>query len=254
MSLPLVVHADLSPLGMYLNAGPVVQAIMLGLVAASVTAWTVCLAKGWELVQAQRRLRRELALLRRTAHFDDAWQLLGKARSPAGDLLAEAYDELARAQSLPDPAGLAARIRLRLERITVACARDMGQGIGVLASIGSTAPFVGLMGTVWGIMNSFIGIAESQTTNLAVVAPGIAEALLATALGLIAAIPAVVIYNALVRGTASYNADVRALCIQVLLLVNREVEMRRETMCGPVDETLAAAGAEREPTHEVDVG
>ena len=95
--------------------------------------------------------------------------------------------------------GFKERIALRLERVEAAMSRRIARGTGVLATIGATAPFVGLFGTVWGIMNSFIGISEAQTTNLAVVAPGIAEALLATALGLVAAIPAVVIYNHLAR-------------------------------------------------------
>ena len=95
--------------------------------------------------------------------------------------------------------GLKERVALRLERVEAAMSRRIARGTGVLATIGATAPFVGLFGTVWGIMNSFIGISEANTTNLAVVAPGIAEALLATALGLVAAIPAVVIYNHLTR-------------------------------------------------------
>ena len=93
---------------------------------------------------------------------------------------------------------------------------------GVLATIGATAPFVGLFGTVWGIMNAFIGISEAHTTNLAVVAPGIAEALLATALGLVAAIPAVVIYNHLTRSIAGYRALLGDASVMVMLLVSRE--------------------------------
>mgnify|MGYP002716936184 CR=1 FL=1 len=98
----------------------------------------------------------------------------------------------------------------------------LAAGTGVLATIGSTAPFVGLFGTVWGIMNSFIGISEAQTTNLAVVAPGIAEALLATAIGLVAAIPAVVIYNHLTRSIAGYRALLGDASVMVMLLVSRE--------------------------------
>ena len=94
---------------------------------------------------------------------------------------------------------------MRLERVEAAMTRQISRGTGILATIGATAPFVGLFGTVWGIMNAFIGISESHTTNLAVVAPGIAEALLATAFGLVAAIPAVVIYNHLARVIAGYR-------------------------------------------------
>ncbi len=101
-------------------------------------------------------------------------------------------------------------------------ARRIARGTGVLATIGATAPFVGLFGTVWGIMNSFIGISEAHTTNLAVVAPGIAEALLATAMGLIAAIPAVVIYNHLVRMISAYRALLSDASAQVMLMISRD--------------------------------
>ena len=104
--------------------------------------------------------------------------------------------------------------------------RQIARGTGVLATIGATAPFVGLFGTVWGIMNAFIGISESHTTSLAVVAPGIAEALLATALGLVAAIPAVVIYNHLVRGIANYRALLGDASAQLMLLVSRQRDHR----------------------------
>jgi biopolymer transport protein ExbB len=109
--------------------------------------------------------------------------------------------------TVDDRDGLKERVASRLERLEAGAGRCMLKGTGMLATIGSTAPFVGLFGTVWGIMNSFIGISRSQTTNLAVVAPGIAEALLATALGLAAAIPAVVIYNHFARQVAGYRAQ-----------------------------------------------
>ena len=112
----------------------------------------------------------------------------------------------------------------RLERIEQGASRKMARGTGVLATIGSTAPFVGLFGTVWGIMDSFIGISKAHTTNLAVVAPGIAEALLATALGLVAAIPAVIIYNVLARSTAQYRALLGDASAQVMKLVSRDLE------------------------------
>jgi biopolymer transport protein ExbB len=111
-----------------------------------------------------------------------------------------------------------------LARLEVAAARDMNKGTGLLATIGSTAPFVGLFGTVWGIMNSFIGISRAQTTNLAVVAPGIAEALLATAIGLFAAIPAVIIYNQFARSIGSYRALLGDASAEVLRLVSRDLD------------------------------
>ena len=100
----------------------------------------------------------------------------------------------------------------------------MARGTGILATIGSTAPFVGLFGTVWGIMNSFIGISEAQTTNLAVVAPGIAEALLATALGLVAAIPAVVFYNVLARALGGYKLRLAEVAAGIERLVGRDLD------------------------------
>ena len=120
--------------------------------------------------------------------------------------------------------GIKERIASRLERIEAARARRMLRGTSVLATIGATAPFVGLFGTVWGIMNSFIGISKSHTTNLAVVAPGIAEALLATAFGLAAAIPAVVIYNMFARWIAGYRAQLGDASAEVLRLASRELD------------------------------
>ena len=125
--------------------------------------------------------------------------------------------------------GIKERVASRLHRLEVAAGRRMARGTGVLATIGSTAPFVGLFGTVWGIMNSFIGISQSQTTNLAVVAPGIAEALLATATGLIAAIPAVVIYNIFARSIGAYRASLADLSAAIQRLVSRELDRRGGT-------------------------
>jgi biopolymer transport protein ExbB len=126
-----------------------------------------------------------------------------------------------------DPAGIKDRIASRLHRLEAAFARRATRGTGLLATIGSTSPFVGLFGTVWGIMNSFIGISQSHTTSLAVVAPGIAEALLATATGLVAAIPAVVIYNVFARATGGYRADLASLSALVQRLASRELDMPR---------------------------
>ena len=130
--------------------------------------------------------------------------------------------------SAPDPAGVKERVASHLTRIEAAAGRGIARGTGVLATIGSTAPFVGLFGTVWGIMNSFIGISKAQTTNLAVVAPGIAEALLATAIGLVAAIPAVIIYNQFARWTAGYRALVGDTSAHVQRLVSRDMDRAAE--------------------------
>ena len=135
-------------------------------------------------------------------------------------------DEWAAALAEAGDHGVKERVESQLERIEAVAGRRMGRGTGVLATIGSTAPFVGLFGTVWGIMNSFIGISESQTTNLAVVAPGIAEALLATAIGLVAAIPAVVIYNVFARGITGYRLRLANAAAGVRQLVSRDLDFR----------------------------
>lgn len=215
---------DLSPWGMYQNADVVVQGVMLGLLLASVITWTIGLAKGLELLGARRRLRGELADFKGLRSLDQAAELAHAKHSFSAVLIEDAQDELRLSANLAEKDGIKERVSFRLERLVAASGRQMSVGTGVLATIGSTSPFVGLFGTVWGIMNSFIGIAESQTTNLAVVAPGIAEALLATALGLVAAIPAVVIYNVFARSIAGYKAQVADISAQVLLLVSRDLD------------------------------
>lgn len=215
---------DLSPWGMYQNADIVVKSVMIGLLLASVLTWTVWLAKSVELTVARRRLRRELPTLKAARTLKEAGNSMNGEACISHRLVQDALDEVKLSGSVRETDGIKERVSFRLERLVAACGRQMSMGTGILATIGSTAPFVGLFGTVWGIMNSFIGIAKSQTTNLAVVAPGIAEALLATALGLVAAIPAVVIYNAFARSIASYKAQVADASAQVLLLVSRDLD------------------------------
>ncbi|MCY1504782.1 tonB-system energizer ExbB [compost metagenome] len=219
----LLAH-DLSPWGMYQNADIVVKAVMIGLALASVLTWTVWIAKGFELIAAKRRLRRELATLKSARTLNEAGDKVSNGNCVSRLLVQDAQEELKLSTNTREKEGIKERVSFRLERLVAASGRQMSQGTGVLATIGSTAPFVGLFGTVWGIMNSFIGIAKSQTTNLAVVAPGIAEALLATALGLVAAIPAVVIYNVFARSIAGYKAQVSDASAQVLLLVSRDLD------------------------------
>jgi biopolymer transport protein ExbB len=217
---------DLSPLGMYQSADWVVKSVMIGLLFASVVTWTVWLAKSIELVLAKRSARRALAILASARSLDDAARELGKAKGPFGELVRATILELQMSADGMEREGVLARIASRLERIEVARSRDITRGTGVLATIGATAPFVGLFGTVWGIMNSFIGISKAQTTNLAVVAPGIAEALLATAFGLVAAIPAVVIYNVFSRQIAGYRGLLGDASAEIERLVGRDLDRR----------------------------
>jgi len=214
---------DLSPWGMFVHADIVVKTVMVGLVLASVATWTVWLAKTWELWIAKRQARAALTVLNEARSLADANARLGEGREPVAQLVRAAVHE-AQMSAHGDREGLKERISWLLERVEAAAARRIGRGMGLLASIGATAPFVGLFGTVWGIMNSFIGISIAHTTNLAVVAPGIAEALLATALGLFAAIPAVVIYNVFSRSTAGYRALLADGSALVMRLVSRDCE------------------------------
>jgi biopolymer transport protein ExbB len=212
---------NLSPWGMFLNADVVVKAVMIGLALASLMTWTVWLAKIIELRRATTAAKRRLRLLESDTTLADVERGSAGGKDAVAQIIRSASREAELSDGIVDD-GLKERIALRLERVEAAMSRRIARGTGVLATIGATAPFVGLFGTVWGIMNSFIGISEAHTTNLAVVAPGIAEALLATALGLIAAIPAVVIYNYLARSIAAYRALLGDASAQVLLLVSRQ--------------------------------
>jgi len=215
---------DLSPWGMYLNADAVVKAVLIGLAFASLVTWTVWLAKTVEIIVAKRRVRAAADLLASVRSAAEGVQRLADAEGEVRELLDAAVTELKLSDGAAEREGIKERVASRLERIEARYARRILRGTGVLATIGATAPFIGLFGTVWGIMNSFIGISKSQTTNLAVVAPGIAEALLATAFGLAAAIPAVVIYNVFARSIAGYRAQLGDASAEVLRLVSRDLD------------------------------
>jgi biopolymer transport protein ExbB len=222
---------DLSPWGMYVSADPVVKAVLIGLVFASLVTWTVWVAKTVEIVIARRRVAAALKILAVVRSTSEGVERLAETTGEVRRFLDAAVAELKLSSGSAEREGIKERIASRLERIEAAYGRRILRGTGVLATIGATAPFVGLFGTVWGIMNSFIGISKSQTTNLAVVAPGIAEALLATAFGLAAAIPAVVIYNVFARWIAGYRALNGDAAAEVLRLVSRDLE--RPTMPAP---------------------
>jgi biopolymer transport protein ExbB len=215
---------DLSPWGMFVQADLVVKSVMIGLVLASLATWTVWLAKTIELWAAKRRLSRQLRKLSAANSINEAASLVDVNRGAVPAMIRVAIAEARASWDIADKNAIKERIQARLERVELAAGRDINRGTGLLATIGSTAPFVGLFGTVWGIMNSFIGISESQTTNLAIVAPGIAEALLATAFGLVAAIPAVIIYNHFARAIGGYKALVGDASVTVLGLVSRDFD------------------------------
>ena len=215
---------DLSPWGMFMAADIVVKAVMVGLVFASVLTWTIWFAKAIELMNARRRMGSAIDALNEARSWAEATANEQTCDDSAAELIRSANAELQLSAGAISPAGVKERIASRLERLEAAAGRKMIRGTGILATIGAIAPFVGLFGTVWGIMNSFIGISKAHTTNLAVVAPGIAEALLATALGLVAAIPAVVMYNVFSRWIAGYRALHADASAEILRLVSRDLD------------------------------
>ena len=223
--------SDLSPWGMFLSADVFVKAVMVGLAFASFVTWTVALAKGIELVVAARKLTNQIGVLERASTTTDVVRAFkGQAGLEAAAL--EAQLEMDASANL-DVGGVKERVSSRLERVEAQAGRRMARATGLLATVGATAPFVGLFGTVWGVMNSFIGISKQHTTNLAVVAPGIAEALLATALGLAAAIPAVVFYNVLARSITGYRARYADGSAAILRLASRDLDRARAQSIRP---------------------
>jgi biopolymer transport protein ExbB len=222
---------ELSPWTMFKSADVVVKAVMIGLAFASLVTWTIFIAKMIELTVIQQKVRSALAKIADARSLAEAQFALGSRGSVLASFLAAAMREARLSAGISSDAGIKERAASSFAEIVRAEARRIRLGMGLLATIGATSPFVGLFGTVWGIMNSFIGISKSQTTNLAVVAPGIAEALLATAIGLVAAIPAVIIYNHFSRVTKGY-----------LELVNRASGAAGRLLSRDLDRTHVSSG------------
>jgi len=218
----------------------VVKAVMIVLAFASLVTWTVWLVKTVELNGKKRLARRRLKMLESGGSLRDAVRACKTDRDAVAQLVLSTAREAELSEGVIDD-GFKERVALRLDRVEAAMTRQVSRGVGILATIGATAPFVGLFGTVWGIMNSFIGISRAHTTNLAVVAPGIAEALLATALGLAAAIPAVVIYNYLARSIAGCKALFANTSTEVLNLTSREIAQPAERRRAPLMPTRLPA-------------
>ncbi|MDP4021847.1 MotA/TolQ/ExbB proton channel family protein [Methylobacterium sp. NEAU 140] len=208
-ALPVETGHDFSFLGLFLQADPIVKGVMILLVIASIACWTVVFEKVVRLAAARRQAKAFENLVRSGGSLD------GEFKGIAGHVVKAALD----AWRDQDQTETRAERRERIERamrgaLGVEIKRLKG-GLSLLATSGSTAPFVGLFGTVWGIMNSFSSIARSQDTSLAVVAPGIAEALFATAIGLVVAIPAVMAYNKLTTDVGGVQSSFSS-CIAVL--------------------------------------
>ena len=220
----LQVPRELSPWSMFLSADIVVKVVMIGLAFASVLTWTVFIAKTIELSVVKGKLKSSLRKADEARSLAEAQMALGKKRGVLSDFIAEALHEARLSAGISSDGGIKERAASSFAEIARAEARRIRTGMSLLATIGATSPFVGLFGTVWGIMNSFIGISKSQTTNLAVVAPGIAEALLATAIGLVAAIPAVIIYNHFARVTKSYLELINRASGTAARLLSRDLD------------------------------
>ena len=212
---------------MFLAADIVVKGVMVGLAAASFLVWSVWLAKLVQLHLGRRKLAADLRSIAAKSTLASAVGSLRDRDSLALAMLEAAFREKQTSGGYLSPTSLD-RIRSRLSEIEMQLARQIRSGMSFLASVAATAPFIGLFGTVWGIMNSFIGISISQTTNLAVVAPGIAEALLATAIGLVAAIPAVILYNHLGKGVGTLRRLARETKGEVERIASREMDEQRQ--------------------------
>jgi biopolymer transport protein ExbB len=230
---------ELSPWSMFLSADIIVKVVMIGLAFASLVTWTVFIAKMVELSLVQRGLRAALRKIADSRSLAEAQFALGASSTILSSLLAAAMREARLSAGISSDAGVKERAASSFAEIVRADSRRIRLGMGVLATIGATSPFVGLFGTVWGIMNSFIGISKSQTTNLAVVAPGIAEALLATAIGLVAAIPAVIIYNHFSRVTKGYLELVSRSSGAAGRLLSRDLDRTHVSSLGRVNSRAA---------------
>ena len=222
---------NLSIIGLFLQADVLVKAIIILLLIASFWSWAIIFDKWMRL----RRVTREAAQFEDTfwsgGSLDDLYDRIGnRPEDPMSAIFAAAMREWRRAasKSLTAGSGLRASLQERIEKVMdVTVGREMERlerSMSFLATVGSTAPFVGLFGTVWGIMNSFQGIAASKNTSLAVVAPGIAEALFATALGLVAAIPAVIFYNKLSTDFGRYAGRLEAFSAEFSAILSRQLD------------------------------
>jgi biopolymer transport protein TolQ len=216
------------------QADPVVKGVLLLLVVASIWSWTVIFDKGFRLRQLRRKAQAFERAFWSGSPLDELYRHLGRSPDhPMAMLFASAMEEW---RDTPRPSASSGRVLLeRIEKVMMLTldreVEQLSRHISSLATIGATAPFVGLFGTVWGIMNSFQSIALTKNTTLAVFAPGIAEALLATAIGLVAAIPAVIIYNHFARVTKGY-----------LELVNRASGAAARLLSRDLDRTHVSGG------------
>ena len=227
-------HAGkLTPVTMFLDATPVAKAVMIGLALASILSWTLLITKLFEFGSLNRTTDRFLEAFRGARSIADMGRIATSEEfegNPLADMAAAAAQEV----ELSRQAGLQVagahrdstilRAQTAVGAVQASLAKRLSSGMQFLASLGSSGPFIGLFGTVFGIMVSFIGIANTNTTNLAVVAPGIAEALLATGLGLFAAIPSVIFYNYFQTRISAYGTRSEGFVAELLNAISRQLD------------------------------
>jgi biopolymer transport protein ExbB len=213
---------DITPITMFIEASIVVQVVMVLLLLWSVITWAIMISKLSFFSGLNGSTNRFLNAFRSAGSLQDAAKAASRnfKSNPLAKMLIVAAEEIAAGKK----GGVSGRVAQRMQIVQAEAGEELSSGMGIFATVGSIAAFVGLFGTVWGIMNSFIGIAQTQTTNLAVVAPGIAEALFATGIGLFAAVPAVIFYNMFARRIGSYQTRMDNFANEVSVRVAREFE------------------------------
>jgi biopolymer transport protein ExbB len=223
----------MTPVQMFIQATPVVKTVMIGLLAASVFSWTLLIIKLVNFAALNKETSKFLEAFRSARSISDMNKIATAEEfegNPFADMAAAASNEI----ELSRQAGLSvtgehrgssiSRASAAVGGVQATLAKRLSGGMQFLASVGSSGPFIGLFGTVYGIMNSFIGIANTNTTNLAVVAPGIAEALLATGIGLFAAIPSVIFYNYFQTAIAGYGTRTEGFIVELMNAISRQLD------------------------------
>ena len=221
----------MSPLNLFMQADVVVKAVMLGLLLASVWTWAIIFTHSIRLKQINRGTDKFESDFWATNDIDAFYSHRGTERLPIAAVMSAALDEWRRSTKTKqvDRAGTRERLASRMNAAVATELDRLSDRLNILATVGSVAPFVGLFGTVWGIMRSFTAIAGANNTSLAVVAPGIAEALFATAIGLFAAIPAVIAYNRLTHGLDRLEAKLSRFADRFHATLSRELEVEVAT-------------------------
>jgi biopolymer transport protein TolQ len=216
----------MSPVALFMQADVVVKSVMIGLILASIWTWAIIVGHAWRIRRINREDARFEQEFARADDMDDFYSLRGKEDLPSAKVFAAGIGEWRRSTvgKVVDKEGARSRLATAMHSAVAAETDRLAERLNILATIGSVAPFVGLFGTVWGIMRSFSDIAGANNTSLAVVAPGIAEALFATAIGLFAAIPAVIAYNRMSFGINRVEARLSRFADGFHGALSRELE------------------------------